>query len=131
VVRTLAKDDALPPYTPGVIYFKSLTARADKLARAGAPASETQAGRVHMVGRHTDLENELVTYDGDGRSPNRYDAFVYCVIELRELWREGSTASADLAVATRIHEALREAHARETRRDVARIHVPRGSRRID
>jgi phage terminase large subunit-like protein len=85
-VRVLTKDQPFPQRTPGVIYVREYVAASSKTSRAGGPAGETQAGRVHMVGVHPQLEHELTTYEpGTRRSPNRYDAFVYGVIELRGL----------------------------------------------
>lgn len=85
-VRVLKKDQAFPRRTPGVIYVRENVAASSKTSRAGGPAAETQSGRVHLVGVHPQLEYELTTYEpGNNRSPNRFDAFVYGVIELRGL----------------------------------------------
>lgn len=84
--RVLGKNDPMPRRTPGVIYIKEYVAASSKGSRAGGPAAETQAGRVHMVGYHPQLEYELTTYEpGSGRSPNRFDAFAYGVITLAGL----------------------------------------------
>lgn len=98
-VRVLEKTQPFPRYTPGVIYVREVVATSVKIARAGGPSAETEAGRVHMVGLHPKLELELTTYDGTGRSPNRYDAFCMTVTELRELWREAPSANPVLETA--------------------------------
>lgn len=79
-----------PPRTPGVIYVREIRTQDSKETRAYAPASATEAGRVHMVGTFDELESELTTYEpGTGqRSPNRYDALSYLVLELLGLDRE-------------------------------------------
>jgi phage terminase large subunit-like protein len=79
-----------PARTPGVIYVREIRTTDSKETRAYAPASSTEAGRVHMVGTFDELETELTTYEpGTGqRSPNRYDALTYLVLELLGLDRE-------------------------------------------
>lgn len=89
--RILGKDDPFPKRTHGVIYIREFVAGSSKTSRAGGPAAEMEAGRVHLVGKMPKLEAELTTYEpGSGRSPNRYDAFVYGVIELAGLARESA-----------------------------------------
>jgi phage terminase large subunit-like protein len=53
-----------------------------KLVRAEPIASLSEHGRFHMVGVHTDLEEELVSFDGTGKSPNRLDAMVFAAVDL-------------------------------------------------
>ena len=84
-IRLTPRDKPIPRYTPGVIYVKELFSRADKLTRATGPATEADAGRVHHVGEHAELELQLCTYDGTGKSPNRYDAAEQLINELASL----------------------------------------------
>jgi phage terminase large subunit-like protein len=79
-----------PQRTPGVMYVRTIRTADSKETRGYAPASMTEAGRVHLVGTFEDLELELTTYEpGTGqRSPNRYDAFAYLILELLDLDRE-------------------------------------------
>jgi phage terminase large subunit-like protein len=90
-LREAPKDKPFPRHTPGVIYFRSVTARDSKGVRAAGPAAETDAGRVHLVGHFAELEAELTTFEPgvNGQlSPNRYDAAVYAVLECAELTLE-------------------------------------------
>ncbi len=89
-VQSLPRDDKpFPARTPGRIYLRGVVAKRSKTTRAQGPAAETEAGRVHIVGRLPELETELCTYEaGDKESPNRYDAFVYGVIECAALARD-------------------------------------------
>lgn len=87
-VEVLDKKRPFPARRPGVIYVRELTARSDKATRAGGPASETRAGRVHVVGHLDALELEFTTFEPGGKSPNRYDAAVYVITELRGLAQE-------------------------------------------
>jgi phage terminase large subunit-like protein len=104
-----------PTRTPGVLYVRTIRASDSKETRAYAPASMTESGLVHMVGVFDDLELELTTYEpGTGqRSPNRYDAFAYLILELLDLDREakpdgkkaikGTTAAYDV-----LRQSMRE-----------------------
>lgn len=71
--------------TPGVVYIREVHSRGAKLSRAGGPSVLVKNGRVHMVGVHSELENQMCTYDGDGESPNLLDSFSMAVIEVAEL----------------------------------------------
>lgn len=85
-VRVLKKGKPFPQRTEGVIYVRELNQSSSKTCRAGGPAAETKAGRVHIVGTLPDLEEELTTYEpGSTRSPNRYDACVMVINELAGL----------------------------------------------
>jgi phage terminase large subunit-like protein len=111
-VRVLPKDGKpFPPRAPGVIYVREVVAASSKTTRASGPASETEAGRVHLVGLMPELELELTTYEpGTRRSPNRLDAFVYLVLELRGLTDEKKPRQpkADAAAAKVAHDTLRD-----------------------
>ncbi len=87
VTRILPNDGKpFPRRTPGVIYIREKYARTDKVSRAGGPASETEAGHVHLCGTFPELEGQLTTYiAGQGRSPNQFDAYNYLVTELCDL----------------------------------------------
>ena len=88
-VRTLRRDVAFPQRAAGVIYVREVYAATGKSSRARGPASETEAGRVHVVGELPDLELEWTTYEpGTAKSPNRYDAANYLLTELLELDRD-------------------------------------------
>lgn len=88
-VRVLRKEDTFPARTPGVIYVREVVAASSKSSRASGPAAETEAGRVHCVGVLPELEYEFTTYEpGDRKSPNRYDAATYALIELLGLAEE-------------------------------------------
>jgi phage terminase large subunit-like protein len=86
-VETLTRpDQPMPRRRAGTIWVREVVAATSKGARASGPAAECQAGRVHLVGDQPTLEDQLTTYaPGSGRSPNRYDAFVYGVLELAGL----------------------------------------------
>lgn len=111
-VRITPRDKPIPRFTPGVLYIKELFSRADKLSRATGPAAETDAGRVHHVGEHAELELQLCTFDGTGKSPNRYDAAVQLVNELASLTAaKPPRTAADTnvqAAQTRLREELRK-----------------------
>jgi len=86
-VHVLAPAQPFPARHPGRLYVREYIGTSSKETRASGPATEAQAGRVHLVGALPELENELTSFvAGAGqRSPNRYDAFVYGVIELAGL----------------------------------------------
>jgi hypothetical protein len=68
------------------IPVKVVTASRGKMARA-EPINRLMAkGRIHHVGEHPKLEEELCTYyqtrSKNQPSPNRYDAYVWCFTEL-------------------------------------------------
>jgi phage terminase large subunit-like protein len=100
-----------PLYTPGVIYVRQYWSRDSKESRAAAPAAHYEAGRVHHVGTFDELESELTTYEpGSSRSPNRYDAAVYLVLELAGLDRETApNAKAAVNASADMHARMRAA----------------------
>jgi phage terminase large subunit-like protein len=115
-LRVLDRGEKWPAFDPGWVYVREQNTNLSKGTRAEGPAAETAAGRMHLVdpgypdqGAFTQLENECTTYvDGARqRSPNRLDALVYLVIELREL-RLDSTAdhAADARVAADLSSRL-------------------------
>lgn len=59
-----------------------VNAKKGKLLRAEPVATLYQRGKVKHVQGLTKLEDEMTTYDGSGKSPNRLDAMVYGVLEL-------------------------------------------------
>jgi hypothetical protein len=77
----------------GAPFVTLVHASRGKLVRAEPIAALTEHGRFHMAGVYPDLEDELVTYDGTGASPNRLDAMVFAATELdihtqpeRDIW---------------------------------------------
>ncbi len=69
-----------PLLQAGVSRFeiKEVKASKGKLVRAEPIGLICQQGRLHMVGLFKELEDELVSYDGDpATSPNRFDAYVW------------------------------------------------------
>jgi len=75
-----------PSFTPGRIYVREVVAASSKTTRAGAPAAETEANRVHVVGTLPKLELQWTTFvPGTRKSPNNYDASVYLILELQGL----------------------------------------------
>jgi phage terminase large subunit-like protein len=111
VLRVVEAGKPFPSRTPGVFYVKEYTAASSKATRAGGPANEARAGRVHHVGRLDDLEYEMTTFEpGDRKSPNRLDAAAALVAELLELAEERPRAAArrDVAAGVEANEALRK-----------------------
>jgi len=120
-VREVEPGKPFPLRTDGVMYVKQVVARDGKTDRGGTPAALTESGHVHHVGRFDKLESELCTYEpGMTRSPNRYDAFVYMVLELSGIERapaqSPSEAASDVAAALQALRAKMQASARHGRR---------------
>lgn len=102
-------------HVQGTIYVKEVVGRDSKSTRAEPVATAVQRGQVSLVNGAdlTELEEELTTWEpGPGaQSPNRYDAFVWGVIELTNLLQQDSIQRAGgyleaqklLAQATRTH----------------------------
>jgi phage terminase large subunit-like protein len=76
VTLTIKTIDAAPPVS-------LVHASRGKITRAEPVAAQYEKGRVHHVGNFRQLEDELCSYDGTGTSPNRLDAMVYALTELR------------------------------------------------
>jgi phage terminase large subunit-like protein len=119
LVRVLGKEEPWPPVDKRCLFIREQWGRESKSTRAEGPAAETEAGRVHLVGDFAELETELTTYVPDAgiRSPNRFDAFVYGVIELRGLRTDAKRdRREDVAVAavaqTRLTELIRRGPAK-------------------
>jgi phage terminase large subunit-like protein len=122
-----------PARTRGVVYVREVVAASSKFSRGSGPAVHTEARRVHLVGTFPKLEHELVTYEpGTRRSPNRYDCYVYGVLELAGLSRDTPGAPA-VAEATALANAVRAATALGgARSDISVLAaMARGARRID
>jgi len=64
------------------VFYKDVNASRGKLIRAEPIAALYSQGLVHHVGNFYKLEEELTTYAGQGRSPNRLDALVWALTEL-------------------------------------------------
>lgn len=62
--------------------LKDEWAKKGKLIRAEGPSLLYEKGQVKHVKGLLELEEEMTTYDGTGKSPNRLDAMVYCVQHL-------------------------------------------------
>jgi phage terminase large subunit-like protein len=67
---------------PGAPHVQLVHSSRGKLVRADPVASLSEHGRFHMAGVFPDLEDELVSFDGTGRSPNRLDAMVFAAVDL-------------------------------------------------
>lgn len=64
------------------IPFKNVHASRGKHIRAEPVAALQEQGRIHHVGTHRPLEEELSTWVEGDKSPNRLDALVWAVTEL-------------------------------------------------
>lgn len=66
--------------------YRSVTASRGKAVRAEPVAALYEQGRVHHVGSIPGLENEMTTWTPDGSdfSPNRMDALVWAITELKD-----------------------------------------------
>lgn len=62
--------------------LKDVWAKKAKLLRAEGPSLLYEKNQVKHVKGLQKLEEEMTKYDGRGKSPNRLDAMVYCVLEL-------------------------------------------------
>jgi phage terminase large subunit-like protein len=61
---------------------KLVHATRDKRTRAVPAATLYEQGSIHHVGAFADLEDQMVSYDGSGKSPDRMDALVWALAEL-------------------------------------------------
>lgn len=120
-MRVLGRNEAWPAFDPTCVFVREQNTNLSKGTRAEGPAAEWAALRGHLVdpgypdaGAFTTLENECTTYvDGQRqRSPNRLDAMVYLVIELRELRLD---SPADSLAQTRVAAELSKQLAQATR----------------
>jgi phage terminase large subunit-like protein len=71
---------------PGMA-VKLVHATRDKRTRATPAAVLYEQGRVHHVGAFPELEDQMVSYDGTGKSPDRMDALVWALAHLFPLKR--------------------------------------------
>lgn len=74
VLRSAAKDrpgDALP------LSYKKVLASRGKRPRAEPVVGLFEQGRAHIVGALPELEDQMCTWDGSGKSPDRMDALVW------------------------------------------------------
>jgi len=62
---------------------KLVHASRGKLTRAEPIAALYEQRKIHHVGVYAPLEDELCSYDGTGNSPNRLDALVWALTELK------------------------------------------------
>lgn len=66
-----------------MLVVKLVVATKGKLVRAEPVSLFSQQGRLHMVGKHKELEQQLIEYDGTQRkSPDSYDSMVWACIHL-------------------------------------------------
>ncbi len=83
------------------VSYKAVHASRGKRTRAEPVASLYEQAKMHHVGRPEKfalLEDQLVTWDGDGPSPNRLDALVWAI---SELMLEGEETSTDYYLRTK------------------------------
>jgi hypothetical protein len=64
------------------VSYKDCNATRGKIVRAEPVCALFEQNRCHIVGEHVLLEDEMCSYVPGGKSPNRMDAMVWCVIEL-------------------------------------------------
>jgi hypothetical protein len=64
------------------VRYKNVRASRGKLLRAEPIVALYEQGLVHHVGNLYELEEELTTYNGKGKSPGRLDALVWALTEL-------------------------------------------------
>jgi phage terminase large subunit-like protein len=69
--------DALPNAPVKLVH-----ATRDKRTRATPAAALYEQGRIHHVGALAELEDQMVSYDGTGKSPDRLDALVWAIAYL-------------------------------------------------
>lgn len=66
----------------GAPFVELVHASRGKLVRADPIAALSEHKRFHVTGIMPDLEDELVSFDGTGKSPNRLDAMVFAATDL-------------------------------------------------
>jgi hypothetical protein len=64
------------------VSYRPVVASRGKLIRAEPVSALYEKGRVHHVGHFEQLEGELMSYCGDGASPNRLDSLVFALSDL-------------------------------------------------
>lgn len=116
-VYELGRHEDWPEAEPGVVYVRRQFSRDSKGTRAEGPSVEFEQGRAHIVGELPDLEREMTTYvPGERKSPNRLDAMVFVVSELRGLNSNDETKDTAGAAkaAARVSELLAQRVAKAT-----------------
>lgn len=102
-IRVLDRDAPFPRRDPAIVWVREVAAVRSKGERARGPASETEAGHVHMVGTLHDLESELTSYEpGQRTSPNRLDALAWLITELLGLRGANDAGAQQLADLARL-----------------------------
>ena len=76
LVREAAENDRVP--------YEHVNATRGKEVRAEPISTTYEQGRVHHVGVHTLLEDQLCTWQPGSQSPDRLDALVWAITKLQE-----------------------------------------------
>ncbi len=93
-LRELAKDEA-PLRRVGIVNFRGVNTKRQKVVRAEGAAALCERGRVTFVKGLDALETKLCEFDGtDGKSDDDIDAFVHGCHDLASLGRTAVDASA-------------------------------------
>jgi hypothetical protein len=74
--------------------YRLVAATESKQLRASTMALLAETGKLHMVGRHDELEEQLVRFMPGGVSPDRMDAAAHAVNELASGIGGGSSGEA-------------------------------------
>ncbi len=64
------------------VNFKKVWASRGKIVRAEPCAAIMEQGRDHHIGTFPEMEDQLCSYDGSNKSPDRLDAKVWAITEL-------------------------------------------------
>lgn len=99
-VEVIKEADAWPAWSPSRIYIKEYTTHDSKHTRAQAPSAAYRKGRVHHAGSFTELEQQMISWDGTGRSPNRLDSCAYLIADLLGLTERHARPSTQLIADT-------------------------------
>lgn len=76
LIATVAKDQNKR------VAYKAVHASRGKQTRAEPVAALYEQGRVHHVGAHPELEDQMCTWEPGQKSPDRMDALVWAITEL-------------------------------------------------
>ena len=87
IIKTVLRQ--IDPAVP----VKDVRATKGKLLRAEPVASLYEQGLVYHAKRFTELEYEMTTYSGDGKSPDHLDAMVYAILSLMTKQTHGGSYS--------------------------------------
>jgi hypothetical protein len=74
-----------------LVSMDGVTAMKGKRLRAEPISALYDQGRVHHIGKLHGLEDELTSWNGKGKSPNRLDAVVWCLTWLESYCKIGTT----------------------------------------